>query len=66
MAPGFCEHDSAYFDEKTSIKDFRNELGVQYQEYLWYSEKMKNVSKIPLSGDEVILKDGSKVKYKDL
>ena len=66
IAPGFCEHDSSYFDEKTSIKEFRTELGIQYQEHLWYIEKIKNVSRIPLSGDEVILKDGSRVKYSDL
>jgi hypothetical protein len=64
IAPGFCEHDSSYFDEKTSIKEFRTELGIQYQEHLWYIEKMKNVHL--MGSDYVILKDGSKVKYSDL
>jgi hypothetical protein len=66
IAPGFGENNSSYFSDKTSIKDFRTELGIQWQEHLWYKEKMKNVSMIPLSGDEVILKDGRKVKFSDL
>jgi hypothetical protein len=64
IAPGFCENDSAYFDSTTSIKDFRTELGVQYQEHLWYLEKMKNVRAI--SATDVILKDGTRVKYSEL
>lgn len=64
IAPGFSEHDSAYFDEKTSIKEFRKELGIQYQEHLWYIEKMKNV--VSMSANDVLLKDGRRVKYSEL
>lgn len=64
IAPGFCEHDSAYFDSNTSIKDFRTELGIQWQEHLWYIEKMKNV--VSMSATDVLLKDGRRVKYSEI
>lgn len=66
IAPGFCEHESAFLNASTKVEDFRLELDKQYQERLWYDEKMKNVSVIPLSGNTVILTDGSEVKYSEL
>jgi len=63
LAPGFPK-DSAWFDSSISIKDFRKELGIQWQEHLWYKEKMKNVKY--LGGDYAVLKDGKKVKYSEL
>jgi len=63
LAPGY-EKDSAWFNSTTSVEDFRTELGIQWQEYLWYKEKMKNVKL--LGSDHVVLKDGSKVKYSEL
>ena len=64
IAPGFCEQSSAFFDSSTTVVDFRSELGIQYQEYLWFKEKTKNLK--ALGANDVILKDGSKAKYTDL
>jgi len=64
LAPGYQEHNSAWFDSSTSIKDFRTELGKQWQQHLWHKERMKNVHL--MGSDYVILKDGSKVKYSEL
>ena len=64
IAPGFCEHDSAYFDSNTSLKEFRKELGIQYQEHLWYIEKMKYV--VSMSATDVLLRDCRRVKYSEL
>ena len=65
LAPGYCEHDSAYFNETTSVVDFRAEVGRQWQEHLWYEEKMKNVKSIGGNGDVTLL-NGKKVRYEDL
>jgi len=62
----YTDKDSVWFDSSTSLKDFRTELGIQWQERLWYREAMKNVKYISYSNDEVTYKDGSKGKREDI
>lgn len=58
--------DKAWFDETISLQDFRTELGIQWQQRLWYDEAMKNVKSISFSNDEVIYKNGKKGKRQEL
>jgi hypothetical protein len=62
----YTDKDSTFFDFSTPLKDFRTELGIQWQERLWYKEAMKSVKSISYSKDEVIYKDGKRGKREDL
>jgi hypothetical protein len=58
------DDDKAWFDETTSLQDFRTELGIRWQQHLWYMEAMKNVRSVGTK--EVTYKDGKKGKIEDL
>lgn len=60
------DKDKAWFDETISLQDFRTELGIQWQQHLWYTEAMKDVKSISFSNDEVIYKNGKKGKRQEL
>lgn len=58
------DDDKTWFDETTSVQDFRTELGIQWQQHLWYIEATKNVRSF--GSKEFTYKDGKKGKIEDL